>query len=142
MTTRARAADAPPAEVSIVPACCCALQHLRPCINIFIVLLLLPAAQMLVFVASLCDMTAEQMEVAICSRMVCNRRPQHYARSIPVKGRHLGDIYSGKRFMRTVWADWATKFLAKPAAEQQSLIDVTAWRMMNVAAVARRYPWG
>ena len=61
---------------------------------------LLPAAQMLVFVASLCDMTTEQMEVAICSRMVSTQRPQRYARSIPVNGRHLGDIYSGKRFMR------------------------------------------
>ena len=97
---------------------------------------------MLVFVASLCDMTTEQMEVAICSRMVSTQRPQRYARSIPVKGRHLGDIYSGKRFMRTVWAKWAIKFLAKPAAEQQSLIDVTAWRMKNVAVARRYHAWG
>ena len=80
MTMRARVAAHATVEVSIVPAVLYS--------NIFahastsspmhqVLLLLLPACCfMLHLVASLCDMTTGQMEVAICSRMVNTRRPQ------------------------------------------------------------------
>lgn len=137
MVTRARAADKVlPAAVShastVLLVHCNILptmqQHLAPCLQ---------ATQALLFVASLCDMTEEQIEEAVCARMVNTRRPIRYARAIPFKGRRLGEPVGsdGGRDKRLVWALWANlRFLTKSPVQQQRMIDVTAWRILRQRA--------